>query len=146
MCTLSLSTSASVGDYYHQHGNGAYPPSYANGISYPSNTDPATAISMAHSNNNRASTSVALAVPSANTKSTTSSALSPSTPGSVAEPNGRPRWACTGCANTFSRQADMVRHAKKHSGVLPYQCPVANCKYKGSYRPDNLEQHRRNCH
>ncbi|KAL9071660.1 MAG: hypothetical protein Q9161_004085 [Pseudevernia consocians] len=75
------------------------------------------------------------------------STLPPSaTSGSGMDPNGRPRWACNGCVKTFSRRADMERHAKKHSGVLQYQCNVTGCPYPGSYRQDKLDQHRRNCH
>ena len=59
---------------------------------------------------------------------------------------GRPRWACDRCVKTFGRLSDLHRHAKKHSGALPYRCNVTGCTYRGSYRQDKLDQHTRNCH
>ncbi|CAF9920340.1 MAG: hypothetical protein ALECFALPRED_001491 [Alectoria fallacina] len=58
---------------------------------------------------------------------------------------GRPRWACDRCAKTFGRLSDLHRHAKKHSGALPFRCNVTGCTYPGSYHQDKLEQHKVNC-
>lgn len=125
----------------------ADPTNNVNANFYPSNN--VTATGTADSSDNDATYDPGLGIQSSSTSATPtmiSSTLSPSTPGSVAGPDGRPRWACALCVKTFSRPADMERHARKHSGVLQYQCDVAGCKYPGSYRQDKLEQHRRNCH
>lgn len=117
--------------------NGAYPTGNVSAKnSYPSNNAAATYDAGV----------AAQSLGTSSTPTTSSITLSPSTPGSAVGPDGRPRWACTACVKTFSRRADMERHAKKHSGVREFQCGVVGCGYKGSYRQDKLEQHRRNCH
>ena len=55
---------------------------------------------------------------------------------------GRTRWPCIICGKDFSRQADVVRHAKTHSEKFPYQCDVPGCNFKGSHRMDNLARHK----
>lgn len=112
-------------------------------LSLPNN---ATAIRIADDSNDNAMYDIGLGAQSSGITRAMSSTLSPFIPDSVSGPNGRPRWACTGCFKTFSPQADMERHAKKRSGVLQYQCSVTDCRYRGSHRQDKLEQHRRNCH
>ena len=143
--TLSASTPGFGGDLDSLHGDGVYPNGYAIGSSHLSNNATPNSFGMAHGSNSNATNGTALAAQSAGTSPTVSRSFSPSALKSVTGPNGGPRWPCTTCTKTFSRQADMVRHAKKHSGERQYLCPVAGCKYKGSYRQDKLDQHRRNC-
>lgn len=97
---------------------GAYFTGNFNTKLFPHNNATATAIADGSDNHAKYDASLGAQFPS--TTATISSTLSPSTPGFVAEPNGRPRWACTGCVKTFSRQANMERHARKYSGMLQY--------------------------
>lgn len=61
--------------------------------------------------------------------------------------NGQTRPTCPRCRRTFGRTSDLGRHSKKHQrGTSIYQCLVVGCKYKGSYRKDKLDAHKRNCH
>ena len=57
------------------------------------------------------------------------------------------RASCPHCEKTFSRDADMERHAKKHSpAAKTFHCFVDGCKYngeKGFYRRDKLMAHQR---
>ena len=96
------------------------------------------------SNRDAAANGTAIAAQSPGIPPTLRSTLSPSAPGTVTGPDGRPRWPCTTCSETFSRKSDMARHAKKHSNVLPLKCPAPDCKYKGSHREDKLADHRSN--
>ena len=60
-----------------------------------------------------------------------------------------PRTECTfsGCPKTFTRDADMQRHAKKHRhGEPQFQCGVRDCGYGGCNRRDKIIQHFRNRH
>ncbi|KAF6220963.1 hypothetical protein HO133_002644 [Letharia lupina] len=127
-----------------QFGDGAYPTGNINASFYPSNN--ATVIGLVDGSDKFGTYDAGFGAQSSDTTPTMSSTLPPSTPGPVVGPNGRPRWACTGCDKTFTRQADMARHAKKHSGVFEFQCDVAECSYRGSYRQDKLDQHKKNCH
>lgn len=54
---------------------------------------------------------------------------------------------CTKCDETFSRPADLERHAKKHlPGMKVHKCLVAGCDYEGNYWKDKLDQHFRKRH
>jgi len=60
---------------------------------------------------------------------------------------GSARAKCTHCQKTFSRKADLQRHAQKHqSGEPPYQCGVKGCDYGGSHRLDKMGSHIKNRH
>ena len=60
------------------------------------------------------------------------------------------RASCPHCEKTFSREADMERHAKKHlPEAKTFQCFVEGCRYngeKGFYRRDKLMAHQRAKH
>lgn len=53
---------------------------------------------------------------------------------------------CSTCGLIFARFADLERHEKKHRPEREFQCTVAGCEYKGSYRKDKLKQHIKNRH
>lgn len=146
--THPSSALGSVDSQCLQRNNAVYPTGHANASSYPSDYNNPTAIGMAHGSNDYATAGIPLGADSTGTTPTLnmSSTPPPSTPGSVARPNGHPRWPCTTCGKNYSRKSDMKRHAKKHSGKREFQCDVAGCKYKGSDRKDKLEQHRHNRH
>lgn len=56
------------------------------------------------------------------------------------------RPTCTHCARSFSRHADLDRHAKKHKpDSKTFRCRVAGCAYS-SYRNDKLIEHDRRRH
>lgn len=147
----SLGNATAPGTAYGQStytaGNAAFPLQSRNIADGTYHTKNATVAVMADTSENHATYDTDLGAQSFSTTPTMSSiTLSPTTPGSAVGPDGRPRWACTACVNTFSRRADMERHAKKHSAVREFQCDVAGCGYRGAYRQDNLEQHARNSH
>ena len=56
------------------------------------------------------------------------------------------RPQCSTCNTTFKRASDLARHEKKHQANRPFKCLVPRCKYKGSYRQDKLDAHKRSCH
>jgi len=57
------------------------------------------------------------------------------------------RAKCTHCQKTFSRKADLQRHAQKHqSGEPQFQCGVKGCDYGGSHRLDKMGSHIKNRH
>jgi len=60
---------------------------------------------------------------------------------------GSARAKCTHCQKTFSRKADLQRHAQKHqSGEPQFQCGVKGCDYGGSHRLDKMGSHIKNRH
>ena len=54
------------------------------------------------------------------------------------------RALCKKCNQTFKRQSDLERHAKKH-GPKNVKCQVHGCKYR-TYRNDKLGEHMRRRH
>ena len=155
------STFGHEGSIYLQHSDAVYPTDtdlHAANPNLSSNTlptDTGTALSSnSHatnntatgsadgSNRNAAANDTALAAQPSGNPPTLRSTFSSSAPGPVKGPDGRARWPCTNCSKTFSRPSDVTRHAKKHSGELPYQCSAPGCKFKGTYRSDKLVQHK----
>ena len=75
---------------------------------------------------------------------TSSENFSSSTPDITRLSTIRPE--CLACRRKFTRAADLERHAKKHRPEREFQCTVAGCEYRGSYRKDKLKQHVKNRH
>lgn len=66
-------------------------------------------------------------------------------PVDIGPPNPQ-RAPCKKCNQTFKRQSDLVRHAKKHqSGPKNWKCVTRGCNY-ASYRKDKLVDHMRRRH
>ncbi|KAI9176052.1 hypothetical protein H9P43_006417 [Blastocladiella emersonii ATCC 22665] len=57
----------------------------------------------------------------------------------VHDHSARPH-VCTDCGARFKRAEHLRRHARIHSGVLPFACPYPGCG-KAFSRPDNRAQH-----
>ena len=146
------STPGYASNHPSHHGDTVYHPGYLNATSCQSEKATDNTVVASNRNNINTANATGLATHYASTMRAMSNRSNPqplasiSPPTHVTGPYNHSRWACTACAKTFSRQGDMLRHARKHTGALPYQCLVKGCRYRGSYRLDKLEQHRRNCH
>ena len=56
------------------------------------------------------------------------------------------RPTCATCGESFGRQADLDRHARKHrAGSNIFRCPVPGCEFS-NYRKDKLAEHVRRRH
>ena len=56
------------------------------------------------------------------------------------------RPTCSICGKSFSRQADLERHAKKHrADATVHHCPHAGCAYS-YHRKDKVDEHARRLH
>lgn len=48
------------------------------------------------------------------------------------------RFVCSYCAQSFATRRNLQRHARRHTGVRPYQCMDCECNYT---RDDDLKKH-----
>lgn len=108
--TPSAPTTGFAGDRPLQASGGVSQTGFSNVNYSPSNPTASDTFGTADGNSSIATSDTAR---SASTTPTTSSALSPSASDAVTGLNGRPRWPCTTCAKTFSRQTDMVAPCQK---------------------------------
>ena len=49
-----------------------------------------------------------------------------------------PGYSCSVCGQTFSKQVNLTRHHRVHTGEKPFACPA--CPYQAS-RKEHLEKH-----